>query len=299
MNHPKRYLGIDIGGTTAKYAIISAEGDISEKGSFDTGVESGFSFLLDSLISVVDAALIHGIDGIGICSLGIIHPRTGEIIGGIANLPYLKGLNLKKLLSEKYRDIPVHVSNDVKAVARGEQWMGAGKDCENFFCITFGTGVGGALVLDSRVVEGAHFRAGEIGYLDYNSETSYFEKNVSTKSVMKFAADRLGMPFIDGIEFFQRVRAGQPECLDILDEWIGRIARFIANVIIIFDVEKVILGGGISSELDILLHGLSHRVEKMLPLEFCGQTVIDTAKCENNAGMLGAVWPLIDTAQRL
>jgi len=284
-----KYLGIDIGGTTAKYALITSTGGIMNKGSFETGFRVGLDSFLESLFRVVDASIGKGIEGIGISCLGIINSESGEIIGGVANMPFLAGLNLKKLLSEKYHGIPVRICNDVKAAVRGEQWLGAAKDCQNVFFVSLGTGLGGALVLNSKVVEGSHFRAGEICYLDFNNDADYIEKYVSTKHVMTITAKALAIPHLDGFEFFSKVRQGDGLCIEILDQWVNNLSRLIANIIIIFDVEKVIVGGGISSEKDILVPRINQAVNLMIPSEFCNQTVIETAMCTNDAGMLGAV----------
>lgn len=285
----KQYLGIDIGGTTAKYALISDRGDIRCKSSFSTGKHSSKSDFLQSLFRVTDWAVDLGVKGIGICSLGIINPDSGAILGGVQNMPYLHGVNFLEVLAERYPHHPVRISNDVKAIARGEQWMGAARDCSNFFCIALGTGLGGALVLDSKLVEGTHYRAGEICYVNYRNNQDYLEKYTSTKYMMKLAARTLGVSDLDGFEFFHRVHNGDPACCNILDVWIHTLARFVANILIILDLEKVIIGGGISKESDILIPRLTKAVSSMLPPEFRGQASIEAAQCANDAGMLGAI----------
>ena len=288
-----KYLGIDIGGTSAKYALITSAGEISRKGSFSTGSEIGLDLFLNSLCQVIDASRQENIKGIGISCLGIINSQTGEIMGGVANMPYLAGLNLKQLLIAKYPDIPVSISNDVKAAVRGEQWLGAARDCQNVFFVSLGTGLGGSLMLNSQVVEGSHHRAGEICYLDFYNDQDYYEKYASTQHVMAIAARKLGLQHMDGFEFFRRIRQGDWRCDEILDQWVINLARLIANIIIIFDVEKVIIGGGVSSERDILVPRINQAVNKMIPPEFRNQTVIETALCANDAGIMGAVRPLL------
>jgi predicted NBD/HSP70 family sugar kinase len=285
----KKYLGIDIGGTAAKYAIITANGEIIRKDQFNTSNIKDLGTFVQSLFDVIDYAIPEKISGIGLCSLGIINSRTSEITGGVANMSFLQGINFKTLIREKYGDIPVHIMNDAKAVAKGEQWLGAGRGCDNFFCVTIGTGIGGALVLNSSIVDGAHFRAGEVGYLNYYDPTNYFEKFASTRFIMDKAAKRLQYETINGVQFFDMVRKKDVVCLDILDEWIQTLSRMLANVILLVDVDKIILGGGISEEKEILVPMISKEVERMLPPEFKNQTIIETAAFSNNAGMLGAV----------
>lgn len=284
-----QYLGIDIGGTTAKYAYITEKGEIIDRGSFATGHAVSKEVFLDSILRIADKAIQKNVDGIGICSLGIVNSDTGQIIGGVQNMPYLNGMNFKKLFAERYPGIPVHVCNDVKSVARGEQWVGAASGCNNFFCVALGTGLGGAVVINSQLVEGANYRAGEICYMDYKNDRDYLEKYTSTKYMMDLAAKELGIEAINGFEFFQKVQEKNHICLNILNQWIHNISKFVANIIVILDVEKIIIGGGISNEKDILIPLITEAVEQMLPPEFRNQTLIVAAKCANDAGMLGAV----------
>ena len=107
------------------------------------------------------------------------------------------------------------------------------------------------------------------------------------------AAKRLGLPTLDGIDFFNRLRSGDMVVAEEFAHWMDRIARVVANVITVLDPDKIIIGGGISSERDLLLPALQGRVEKMLPTEFGKDIVIDAARFSNDAGMLGAVSQLI------
>jgi glucokinase len=290
----KKYLGIDIGGTSAKHSIVYSSGKIENQSSFKTGLDLTKEEFLKRLDTVINNAVKLGIEGIGISTLGVVNTKTGEILGGVANLPILKNANLIQEIHKKHADLPISVCNDAHAMALGEHWLGAGKDCDNFYCIAFGTGLGGCAVVNSKVLSGAHFRAGEIGYLDYKDKYNYCEHQLSTIFVTKQAAKLLGKE-LNGIEFFNLVRKGDKICLEIFDKWINNISRLIANIIIHFDPEKVILGGGISSEGDFLLSPIQEKISKMLPSEFVGQTKIETAKCKNNAGILGAVYNLLST----
>jgi predicted NBD/HSP70 family sugar kinase len=285
----KRYLGIDIGGTSAKYAIITNDGIILRKGNFKTGHALKRAEFLESIFKVGDEALQDHISGIGICSVGIINAATGLIMGGIQNIPCLEGINFKQMLSSRYPNIPVLVINDVKSIALGEQWVGAARNCKNFFCVALGTGLGGAIVLDSRLIEGVNHHAGEICYLDYYDEDNYLEKKASTQQIMKHVAKKINRDSINGFEFFNLVRQKNAKCIEVLEEWVHILSRFIANIIILLDIEKVIIGGGISNEGEIIIPRINAKVDEMLPLEFRGKTKIETALYANDAGLFGAV----------
>lgn len=291
----KKYLGIDIGGTTAKYAIVTEDGQIHGRRSFPTGEEAGLEVFLQALKTAAEEVWQDEICGIGICSPGFVDPKTGVIHGGIENLPYLDGVSIPEIMSRWFPGVPITILNDIKAVAMGELWMGAGRDAENFVCLAFGTGLGGAFVLNGRVVYGSHFRAGEVGYLDYQDESNFLEKSVSAINLVSAAAKQLGRPDMDGIVFFDLYRKNDPVCVRLFDEWLQKVSRVIANILIMLDLEKVIIGGGISVQKDILIPALEAAVNSRLPIACRNQCPIVTAQCANNAGMLGAVRQLMLT----
>lgn len=283
------YLGIDIGGSSAKYALISQTGEKKHRGQFPTGRGIKRQDLLHGLSQIVEAAICEKIDGVGISTLGVVHPKTGMILGGVENLPAIEGLALKDILHAHHPHLNVLVCNDAKAVALGEHWLGAARGCDNFFCITLGTGLGGSAFLNGQVVEGAHHRAGEIGYLDCDALGRCCEHRLSTGYVMKQAAQRLGKPAINGLEFFALVRQNETTCREILEDWTNEIARLVANIILLLDPEKILIGGGVSNEGLYLLTPICRQIWPLLPRAFCGQTEIVMAECGNDAGMLGAV----------
>ena len=121
----------------------------------------------------------------------------------------------------------------------------------------------------------------------------YLEKHVSTKWVLEAAAKEIGLPELNGFDFFDLVRRGNPVCEGILNVWMDDISRVIANIIILLDIELVVIGGGISAERELILPRILSYVDRRLPPEMRGQTRIETAMCANRAGVLGAVMPLI------
>ena len=289
-----RYLGIDIGGTSAKHALINGEGRIIQQDAFHTGLQMSKDQFLQRLFSIADCAIQDaGIYGIGISTMGVVDPMTGTILGGTPNMPSMAGLPLGEILHQRYPQQKVSVINDVKAMAYGEMWRGAAKGRKNFFSITLGAGLGGCIVIDGRVLDGIHFRAGEICYLDYSNEGEYLEKYTSTKYVLEKAAKFMNITHLNGFEFFEYVKNGNIVCKRVLEEWMQKISRLIANVIILLDPEMVVIGGGISNESSLFLPYICNNLANMLPPEFCNQTEICTAKCKNQAGMLGAISTLI------
>lgn len=289
----KVYLGIDIGGTMIKWGMIRSDGEMLKKGLIPTEPELGRQCFLNKLTALISEAKEQGIAGVGISTAGIVDSESGTIVAGIENIPFLESLNLKAFL-EKHTGMPVRVLNDVRAAALGEKWMGAGQDCDTFFCMTIGTGIGGCLMINSKIFEGAHFRAGEIGYLDYRNENQYLEKRSSAKGLLDTAKEEFGED-ISSRSFFERVRLEDEHACSVFNHWVEKIARAIATVVILFDPQKIIVGGGITEQGSLLLNAIRRKTAEYLPNGFAEQCPIELAGCKNGAGMVGAVRFLMDS----
>lgn len=148
----RHFIALDIGGTDIKYSIIDEGVKIAFKSSCSTDVHAGIPNLVSKAEGVVYILLNkgHDISGIGISTAGIENPETGKIIHAGSTIPGYKGTNLKEVL-EKTFQIPTIVDNDVNAAALGEAWVGAGKSISTFFCLTLGTGIGGAFVIQMSI----------------------------------------------------------------------------------------------------------------------------------------------------
>ncbi len=280
------YLGIDIGGTYIKWGVIDAAGEILRMGVLETKVEEGVEYFLDHLYRLTQEH--KDVLGVGICTAGIVDSRCGVVVGGIENIPYLKGLELRALL-EKHTGKPVRVLNDVRAAALGENWMGAGKGCENLFCITIGTGLGGALMQKGQLYEGAHFHAGEIGYMRYRPDGSCLEQGYSARALMQKASETLGQAALTPNAFFDLVVEKDPDAVRIYHEWIDGLAQSLADILLITDPEKLVIGGGITERGPLLLKPLKRAIQARLPQEMAEHFSVELAQCGNSAGMLGAV----------
>src|SRR5699024_795720 len=150
-----KYLTIDIGGSFIKYALVDANHYLSYKEKVETR-QNKENAILHQVEAIIQTSLDKGshIKGIGISTAGIVDRKAGEIIYAGPTIPNYKGTPFKKYLADKF-DIPVVVENDVNAALKGEMWKGAGRAREDVFCITLGTGIGGAYY-QAGLVDGAH-----------------------------------------------------------------------------------------------------------------------------------------------
>jgi predicted NBD/HSP70 family sugar kinase len=186
---------------------------------------------------------------------------------------------------------PCTVENDVNAAALGEFWQGAGRGAHSLFCITVGTGIGGALILEGKLVRGATFSAGEVGYT-HIGEPEILENLAATSALIRevAAAKNLDPHEVDGKKIFAWAQAGDKIAAAAVDKMIARLASGIANVCYIVNPEMIILGGGIMAQTKYIGPRLDAELKKdLLPVIYAGTKGV-FAKLGNDAGTIGAVY---------
>lgn len=283
----KQYVTIDIGGTNIKYGIVSQSGEILSCHETDTPVACSGATLLTKITSIVEEMNDEKNSGIGIATLGAVSPDKGMVIGMCDNLPVLAGLPIKEHLTEKFK-LPVSIMNDVNATALGEAGFGAGKGLKSFYCITLGTGIGGAYVYDGRVVEGAHGVAGEIGYLWDDTGENY----ESLASAKRFSEES---KLIGNHEdkMLEPALRGDSRYAELLEKWSMNVARGIADMVYLLDPGTVIIGGAVSDLGTLLTDKISLQLNKIIRSDYKGKTTIIPAMNGNASNMLGAIYPFL------
>lgn len=169
INPPVCYLGIDIGGSSIKAGVLTDDGEILARrhvpSALEEGLEAGLSNLERVCREIVDEAAVDWCDVVGV---GVAAPGTMDIPKGIVfhpfNLPGWENLPLREIVSKRFNK-PTVLQNDANAAALGESWLGAARDARSLMFWTLGTGVGGGIVLDGLIWEGAHSHAGECGHI--------------------------------------------------------------------------------------------------------------------------------------
>lgn len=287
----KQYLAVDIGGTSAKYALVGENGQCGPVRSFATGREMTGEEMEKQLTCAVNWALEKGAQGVGISCLGIIDPSDGRVLAGVENLPCLLESSPVQLLCKNFPRLAVAMENDAKAASLGEMWQGAGQNCRNFLSLVFGTGIGSGLVLEGRLVRGSHFRAGEIGYWSKGGQA--WEQEDSACALFARTARRLGLLQLSGQEFFERLRREDFVCREEFDAWAARVGRVMAHVTLLLDLDRILVGGGISAQGAFLTDRLQREMDRFLPPDFAGECRVLPAALGNQAALLGAVYNLL------
>jgi predicted NBD/HSP70 family sugar kinase len=185
----KKYLCLDIGGTAIKYSVYNelGESDIAVKSALVQQTSEGTE-IMDNVVKIVSDTLEREtIAGICISSAGVVDATLGKVIYSGYTIPNYTGTPIKAILEEKFA-IPCEVENDVNCACLGEYWLGAGRNSSSLICLTVGTGVGGAIMLEDQLVHGYSHTAGEIGYMTILGEN--FQDLASTSSLIKRVAER-------------------------------------------------------------------------------------------------------------
>ena len=165
----KNRIGIDVGGTNVKIALVDSNGKIGYSDTIPTRAEMGYEYTVNNMKQAIRDLLTEtklspkDIEGIGFGLPGQVDFKSG-IVRLITNIPGWVEIPLAKMIEDEFH-IPTRIDNDVRCAALGELNFGAGKGCENLICITVGTGIGSGLIVNGKLVRGASNAAGEIGHI--------------------------------------------------------------------------------------------------------------------------------------
>ena len=287
----KIYASADIGGTTVKYGIVTEAGEMLFDGKADTHAENGGSGVVESVCAILKNLIQRHPDiaGIGVSTAGIVDNREGKVIYANDNIPEYTGTEWKKILEQRFGR-SVLVNNDVNAAALAESWVGSARGIDNFFCLTIGTGIGGAAFVNGRLYTGSHSRAAEIGYMVTKNSAGRFEKYASTLALVKAVEEATDTEKLNGKNAFQMAKNNKALSKNVFAVWIDSLARGIANVICLFDPSLIVVGGGISREGDGILNPIKQNLTKYIPPALMQGISLRVAACQNNAGIIGAVY---------
>lgn len=294
----KTYAAVDIGGTNIKYGLVDDTGKVLFHSITATEAQRGGQALVEKVIGII-ADLIKrytNICGIGISTAGVVDTDSGCIVYANSNLPNYTGTQWKKILTERF-GLPSYVCNDVHAAGAAEAWVGAGRGCKNFLCVAVGTGIGGSVFINGKQFTGPHFRAAALGYMNTAGSSDIYEKKASTQALVDRMTVSTGDTDVNGKNAFSRAREGIAGYPENLDAWYDELAKGIANAILCYDPELIIIGGGISNEGQPLLDCIRYALAKYVPQSFLDVIEFKTAECANNAGMVGAVYNLITASE--
>ena len=304
--------GIDLGGTTAKIGLFTTSGALLEMWEVATDTSHAGEHILENLAAAVldkmkeKSIQPEQVEGVGI---GVPGPVLDSSIVPIvcANLGGWGERNVSAQLSGLLDGLKVLVGNDANVAALGEIWMGAAKGAKNAVMVTLGTGVGGGVVVNGKVIDGVHGAGGEIGHITVNRhETAvcgcgkrgcleqYSSATGVVRCMKKLLDENPDTPCVlRGTEFaakdvFDAARNGDALAAREVDEMSDTLGMALANIASTVDPEAFLVGGGVARAGDVLFAPLNKHFQEYA-FKSCRETPIKQASLGNDAGIYGAV----------
>lgn len=282
---------LDIGGTAIKSGVYE-NGLLSCIRETPTEASSGGAHVVSKVQQLIsDYQKEYSFERIGISTAGQVDPVRGLILYANENIPGYTGTPLKAIMEETFH-LPVSVENDVNSAAIGESAFGAGRGESDFACLTYGTGVGGAMFVHGNLYSGSSYSAGEFGAMVTHPEkrnpkedffSGCYEKYASTAALIK-TASAFDQTLTNGRLLFDRI--SEPEIRRLVDSWIMEIIYGLITITHMLNPSCIILGGGIMEQPYVLKKIQETFYEQIMPSY--RHVRIKKAELGNQAGMLGA-----------
>jgi len=291
--------GIDVGGTSVKLALFDLEGNIVEKWSIPTRTEDGGKHVLPdiaaSVLECLEKKEISRQDVIGI-GVGIPGPVSED---GIVNRCVNLGWGVVDLHGELGRltGFPICSGNDANVATLGECWKGSGDGSRFMVMVTLGTGIGGGIILNGKLLQSCNNAAGELGHMtiQMDGETcccgkkGCFEAYGSASALIRQAREATGEDITEAKTVFDRAAAGDGRYIAVLDRYHTYLAEGFANIINILGPDYLCIGGGVSAAGDALLKPVRQKTyARVFAKNAEKNTQIVLARLHNDAGILGA-----------
>ena len=304
----KYCFGIDVGGTTVKCALFLNDGTVVEKWEIPTRTEDCGKEILPDIAAAIQAKLEEKkiekseVVGIGIGLPGPIE-ENGEIACAV-NLHWGRK-NIEKELGD-LTGLAVKAGNDANVAALGEMWKGGGQGAKNLILATLGTGVGGGIIINEKIVTGAHGAGGEIGHAAVNPHETVacncgnkgcLEQYASATGIANLAKKALeasdeasSLREIDAVtakDVFDAYKEGDALAGKIVEKFAGYLGRALAVFSCVADPDVIVLGGGVSKAGQVLIDCVEKKF-KEYAFQGCKETPIRLATLGNDAGIYGA-----------
>ena len=306
--------GIDLGGTTVKLAYFDENGTMLHKWEIPTNTAEGGSQILPDIAKAVEGYLgENNIPRESIIGLGIGVPGPVDVNGTVnkcVNLGWGR-FNISREL-ERLTGFPVQAGNDANVAAMGEFWKGGGQGCRNMALATLGTGVGGGIVVEGKLLCGSQGAGGEIGHMTINRDETVpcncgkygcVEQYCSATGIVRTAKEHLASNPADSQlraleeitckDIFDAGKAGDTLANEILQMYYARLGEFLGNLCCLLNPEVVVLGGGVTKAGQVLMDGVEPYFRKNT-FHACDNAKIVLAALGNDAGAYGAFKLVLD-----
>ncbi len=295
---------VDLGGTNLRMAAVSAGGNILSRVKMRTPADDGSDAIVEAIIGAA-GELSDAISGhpraISLAVPAIVNHTDGMIVQA-PNLPSLDQFDLAYAVQSN-TGIPVCIENDANAAAIGENWLGASKRSQHSIMITLGTGVGGGIIIDGKIVRGADGTAGEVGHINVEHEgvecgcgsRGCLEQYTSAKAILRMAAEAglTGMSRgesggAESSDIFDLAKSGNQVAIDIFRKQGFYLGLAIAGLVNCLNPEVIVIGGGAAAAWDCFAPSLQDELKIRAYAEAVARVNIVRAELGDDSGVLGS-----------
>ncbi len=294
-------IGVDLGGTNLRAAAVDREGKILEKHAQSTDMTRGRDEVIDDIVSGINTVrqkigTTSRLAGVGIGVPGFILIEKGYITNS-NNLPVLENFPLRDEI-ERRLGAPIILENDANAAALGEKWMGAGKDVDNLVLLTLGTGIGGGIISDGRVLHGEVGMAAELGHITIDPNGNpcgcgnygCLEK-IASATAVEAMSDLMSVGVhLTSLQVFEKAMDGDEKAKMIFRQMGWALGVGLANLINIFNYPLYLLSGGMLPAWDMFAPSMLEEIRKRSFTFRNTQTRVERATLGNQAGLIGAAY---------
>jgi glucokinase len=293
-------IGVDLGGTNLRTALLTPEGAVLDRHREATEASEGHKRVIERLVRSItrqrESAEGHGLEviAVGVGAPGVIQAAQGIVVKS-PNFPDWNNLPLRQHL-EQAVGLPVHIENDANAAALGEQWRGAGQGINSMILMTLGTGVGGGIILDGRIWEGADGMAGEIGHMTILPDGrpcgcgnhGCLEMYASARGIVMSYQERRSGATVTADQVYHEARNGDGAAVEVMAEMGRYLGIGMASLINIFNPEMIVVGGGVKDAWPLFIDAARQEVLKRAFTYPAERTRIVPSALGDDAGMMGA-----------
>ena len=316
MSSPLLYVGLDVGGTTMKAAVVDDAGKACLSATLPTeaykGQEHGLSQMAACIRQAIAAA---GKTEKDIAGIGVATPGTMDIPAGIIldppNLKPWQNVPVRQWIFDTFR-IPTAFQNDANAAAFGEYWVGAGRDVKSMVMFTLGTGIGGGVILDDKVLEGQHSHGAEVGHMKIDlgknrrcgcGRWGCLEAFASATSVVKRAQEAVrdvkGPSVLRDLlqttdeelpakVVFQAAARGDEIAKKVVEDTAYYLAVGAMNLMHLIDPDMIVFAGGMTAAGEPFLTRIRHYIHELAFPVLAAKTIVRYAQLGSDAGIIGA-----------
>lgn len=310
----QKVIGVDLGGTTIKFAILTPQGEIQQRWSIQTDILNDGNNIIPSISASINEHLqLYQMStdqflGIGIGTPGSVDYETGQVDSAF-NLNWDRPMPLKEQL-ERATGLKVAVENDANVAALGERWQGAGDNAADVAFVTLGTGVGGGMIVNNQIVHGVGGAAGEIGHLTIDpngflctcGKRGCLETVASATGIVR-TAQKLSQEYagpaklkaliddgqmVSSKDVFDLAQKADPLAQMVVQQVCEQLGLALANVAMTLNPKYIIIGGGVSNAGNYLLEQVQTAYERFVFPAVKRTTSLRLATLGNEAGVIGA-----------